>query len=90
MSTITERVKRGAALLDDRMCEGEWVSGETVRPCRAPAVGRFRRACVHEHVREAWVCSDHADRGWNSCKTCWDLDAGLSHRCPVAVTEVTG
>ena len=90
MSTVAERAERGAALLDDRTCEGEWASGETVWPCSAPAVGRFRRACVHEHVREAWICSDHADQGWNSCKACKELAGELSHECPITITEVTG
>ena len=88
-STVAERAERGTALLDERTCEGEWAAGGTVRPCSAPALGYFRRACVHEHVRDAWICGDHAAPDWNQCKACVELDGGLSHGCPISITEVS-
>ena len=61
MSAVEERVRRGAEGLDEKRCEAvipfigiDWLCGE-------PAAGLFRRACVHEHIRDGWLCRNHAD-----------------------------
>ncbi len=59
-------------------------------PCGNPAIGLFRRACVHEHIREVWVCRDHADTTeLGNCRACWELPGGLSHDCPISLSELT-
>jgi hypothetical protein len=58
-------------------------------PCGEPAVGRFRRICVHEHVREGWLCRDHAENQNGLCRTCIDLPCDLSHECPIVVAAAT-
>lgn len=58
--------------------------------CGAPAAGLFRRVCVHEHIRDGWLCRDHAEapeRGL--CRACFDLPGDLSHECPISITDVT-
>jgi hypothetical protein len=90
VSTVTERV--GAPAVTAGTCEA--VSpylGITVEICGDPAIGRFARSCVHEHVRTGRLCRWHAEapeRGL--CLTCWELPGDLSHECPIGITEVTG
>ena len=55
-------------------------------PCGEPGAVQVRQACVHEHVREAWVCREHVPGGL--CLACFDLPGGLSHECPLGGTEV--
>lgn len=55
--------------------------------CRKPAAGRFRRICVHEHVREGPLCEVHATSDL-VCQACWDLDGSLSHECPIDVVKL--
>ena len=90
MSIITERVEREAAAGKAETCEAIWEFFGIEADCGDPAIGLFRRACVHEHVRDGWLCRDHAEtpeRGL--CRACWDLPGELSHECPIALTEVT-
>jgi len=90
VSTATEHAERGAALLDEHRCEAIWEFLGIEAPCGEPAVGLFRRACIHEHVREGWLCRDHVEtpeRGL--CRDCYDLPGDLSHECPIGLTEVT-
>jgi hypothetical protein len=71
-------------------CEATWSFLGIEAPCGVPAIGRFTRACVHEHVRTGRLCRDHAEtpeRGL--CRTCWDLPGALSHECPISIAEVT-
>lgn len=58
-------------------------------PCTMPPAGRYRRICVHEHVRDGWLCPDHAAGGAGRCMTCLGLDGGLSHDCPITIAEVS-
>ena len=89
MSTATERDE--AADVAAGTCEAispylgiEW-------PCGDPAIGRFARACVHEHVRTGRLCRSHAEAPQDGlCLTCWELPGDLSHKCPIGITEVTG
>ena len=86
MTAIAESVERGTALLDDQLCEAtSWYAGE---PCGAPAFGFFRRACVHEHVRDGWLCQHHAEVEQPVCLDCSDLGGGLSHECPVILVPL--
>lgn len=87
MSTVTERVERGAALLDGKRCES--VTRLTREECGTPAIGFFRRACVHEHVRDGWLCEHHADVMQPVCLACFNLGGGVSHECPITLIEVT-
>ena len=71
-------------------CEAVWEFLGIEAPCGQAAVGRFRRACVHEHVREGWMCEGHADTPENGlCLTCWQLPGDLSHECPITIAQVT-
>lgn len=87
-ATITERVAKGAALLDERTCEA--VSDVFLRRgikefCGIPAIGQFTRACVHEHVRTGWLCQRHVDDAASChCRQCFQLPAD-SHWCPVVI-----
>ena len=53
--------------------------------CGKPAIGRYRVGCVHEHIREAFVCAECADEigrgdGW-VCIPC--AESCELHECPV-------
>ena len=90
MSAITERDKVADAATGT--CEAiSTLLGIEMGACGDPAIGRFARACVHEHVRTGLLCRWHAEapeRGL--CLTCWELPGELSHECPIGITEVTG
>ena len=52
---------------------------------RAPE-GQYRRACVHEHVRDGFLCAEHvALSEIGSCKTCHEIDG---HCCPLTLARV--
>ena len=60
--------------------------------CGQPAVGHYRCGCVHEHVRDGWLCQDHVDHAdAGLCRACNELPGGLSHECPITLQplEVT-
>jgi hypothetical protein len=58
-------------------------------PCGNPAIGRFTRICVHEHLREGWLCAYHAENSERGlCRDCDQLPGVLSHDCPIAVAAV--
>jgi hypothetical protein len=89
MTTITERVERGAALPDGHECEAIWEFFGIEAECGMPAVGLYRRACIHEHIYDGWLCGEHAatpERGL--CQTCYRLPGELSHECPITIAEV--
>ena len=56
-------------------------------PCENPAIGRFRRGCIHEHIRDGRLCGMHASDGTGLCRTCFELDEG-GHDCPIVLAEV--
>jgi hypothetical protein len=59
--------------------------------CGAPAIGRYRQGCVHEHVRERWLCQDHIDKAaLGFCGECYDLRGVLEHDCPIILQAVAG
>jgi len=90
MSTITERGQDAATLTGGQECEAIWEFLGIEALCRQPAAGRFRRICVHEHVRDGWLCQDHAETSQNGlCRTCYDLPGDLSHECPIKTAAVT-
>jgi len=71
-------------------CEATWSFLGIEAACGDPAIGRFTRACTHEHVRTGRLCREHAEtpeRGL--CRTCWDLPGDLSHECPINIAEVS-
>jgi len=89
VNTITERVE--VAVTTTGACEAIWTFLGIEAVCGDPAIGRFARACVHEHVRTSLLCREHAEtpeRGL--CWACWELPGELSHECPIGITEVTG
>lgn len=55
-------------------------------PCGRTAAGYFRRACVHEHIRDGWFCQEHLDLSHlGCCRACAELDGGLAHDCPITL-----
>jgi hypothetical protein len=79
-----------AAPVAPETCEAIWAFLGIEAPCVQPAAGRFRRICVHEHVRDGWLCLDHAETSGRAlCRTCRELPDGLSHLCPIVIAEVT-
>ena len=90
MTAIAEREQDAAALAVPETCEAIWEFLGIEAPCGRPAAGRFRRICVHDHARDGWLCLDHAETSQNGlCLACHDLPGGLSHECPIAMTELT-
>ena len=89
MTTVAERAERGAALPDEQKCEATWTLLGIEAPCGDPAVGLFRRACVHEHVRDGWLCREHAERRDGLCLTCHEMRGDMGHDCPIDLAEVT-
>ena len=89
MTTIAEREQGALAVTGAEACEAIWEFLGIEAPCGMPAAGRFRRICVHEHVRDGWLCQDHADHPRGLCATCRDLPGGLSHECPIEIAAVT-
>lgn len=90
MSTITERVERGPATANDRTCEAVWIFLGIEALCGEPATGLFRRACAHEHVRDGWMCADHAETPQNGlCLACYEMPGDLQHECPIHIAEVS-
>ena len=56
--------------------------------CGNRAAGLYRAMCVHEHIRERWLCAacrdGHSQRG-TLCLACYTADG---HECPMGpVTE---
>jgi hypothetical protein len=90
VTTIAERGQDAATAASGEECEAIWEFLGIEAPCGQPAVGRFRRICVHEHVRDGWLCPDHAENPQNGlCGTCYFLPGDLSHECPIGMTELT-
>ena len=90
MSVITERAEHGTDQVPGKDCEAIVPFIGVDWPCPDPAAGFFRRACVHEHIRDGWLCRNHAESVERaSCRTCWELPGGLSHECPIDLAEVT-
>jgi hypothetical protein len=70
--------------MSPQACEAEWAMLPAI--CGAPAVGQYRRACVHEHVRDGWLCALHAEIPEHAlCKACHDFDG---HECPVGLARI--
>ena len=62
----------------------QWECGQV------PAVP-YRRICVHEHVREGWLCAGHVELNQAACcRTCAELPGELAHDCPIALELVPG
>jgi hypothetical protein len=90
VTTIAERGQDAATTAGGEECEAirQFLGIEI--PCGQPAVGQFRRICVHEHVREGRLCMDHAETPRNGlCLACHDLPGDLAHECPISMTEVS-
>jgi hypothetical protein len=90
VSIITERAEPVAAAAEGRTCEAVWTFFGAGGLCGDHAIGLFRRTCVHEHVRDGWLCRDHADAPQHGfCRVCYELPGGLSHDCPIGLADVT-
>lgn len=90
MTAVAEREQDAATTTGGEECEAVWRYLGLKAPCGQPAVGRFRRICVHEHIREGWLCRDHAETPQNGlCRTCYFLPGGLAHECPISMAGVT-
>ena len=89
MTGLAER-EQDAAITAVPECEAVWEFLGIEAPCGQPAIGQFRRICVHEHTRVGWLCRDHAEtpeRGL--CGTCHELPGDLSHECLIAMRRLT-
>jgi len=61
--------------------------GAPLTPCRRPG-RKVRRACLHEHVSDLFVCAVHEERGARGegfCIPCYETDG---HRCPIRLQPV--
>jgi hypothetical protein len=89
MSTISERAGRGAALLDEKRPGECGAIGWLPVPCGQPAAGFYRHICVHEHVRDGWLCQGHVDsQASGSCRACAGLAGDLAHECPIRLMPI--
>ena len=59
-------------------------------PCGQPAIGRYRRMCVHEHARNGLLCQQHADSPHGLCRTCRELPGEFSHACSFTLMPLSG
>jgi hypothetical protein len=67
-------------------CDAQWETFGILTVCGQPAEGIWRRACVHEHVRDGLLCAEHASLTDTAfCKTCHELDG---HGCPLGLKRV--
>ena len=58
--------------------------------CGATPAIPYRRACVHEHIRDGLLCAEHAqDIASSACATCWDLPDGQSHDCRIVIKPLS-
>jgi hypothetical protein len=54
--------------------------------CGSVPEGQWRRACVHEHVRDGFLCEEHAGLPETAyCKTCREFDG---HLCPLTLARI--
>jgi len=57
--------------------------------CPEDAVGLFLGRCPCGHLREGWLCGEHAEMlGLSGCRACFE-DEDAPHDCPLSVTPVT-
>ena len=90
MSVIMEPAAVETAAAEGHTCEAIWEFLGIEAVCAEPAAGLFRRACVHEHVRDGWLCTEHAETPQNGlCRACYDLPGEAAHDCPISIAEVT-
>jgi hypothetical protein len=90
VSIIIEHAEPVASAAEGRTCEAIWTFAGMNALCGVPAAGLFRRACVHEHIRDGWLCRDHVENSQNGCcRTCDELADGLAHDCPISISDVT-
>lgn len=56
--------------------------------CPEPPVGRFLGRCPCGHVRDGWLCGEHAEMlALSGCRACIE-DEDRPHDCPLTVTPV--
>ena len=54
-------------------------------PCTDQATAFARGMCVHEHLREGWLCGRHLTRQSDRlCRVCHDL----GHDCPLVFEPI--
>ena len=44
-----------------------------------------RITCVHEHIRDRWICSGHKSDGGGACRACFEADG---HVCPITIMSI--
>jgi predicted nuclease with RNAse H fold len=91
MSTITGPGGPDTAAGGTAACQAvNEFCGILLGPCGQTSAGLYRRICVHEHVKDGYLCQEHADRREAGlCRTCYELGGGLSHECAISVAKVT-
>lgn len=66
-------------------CQAEHIAAGEGVPCPSAATGYLRGGCVHEHIREGWVCDYHRERQQGTvCRVCYNL----GHVCPLLFEQV--
>ena len=64
------------------ICKSSWISAPEDY-CGQPATVPVTVGCVHEHIRDAFACPEHAETlDQHFCAKCFDADG---HRCPLWV-----
>lgn len=67
-------------------CQAEWELFGILMICGQAPEGQWRRACVHEHIRDGFLCGEHVSLPEIAyCKTCHEIDG---HHCPLTLARI--
>ena len=67
-------------------CDAKWELPGIVMTCGRVPEGRWRRGCVHEHVRDGFLCAKHAGSPATAfCRPCREFDG---HLCPLSLVRI--
>ena len=60
--------------------------------CEGIASTLYRRMCLHEHARDAYVCGTCTVKlnARGICLDCLELDGDIRHSCPITLIRLTG
>jgi len=71
MTVTTTELRDPAQTAGPQLCDAIVDFFGTFIPCPVAAAGPYRRMCVHEHLRDGWLCQPHADRAaYGFCLPC--------------------
>jgi hypothetical protein len=64
----------------ERKCQAvRAVSGQ---PCGETSTGYYRTICLHEHVRDSYLCAFHSEAGSVQCRRCHTYAGHACHVYP--------